>query len=444
MSAGVIDIPRLQALPTNRAHTLAVLDVGSSKICCIVVRLKPREVDGAAEQKRGGRSHEVQVLGFGLHKSEGITRGLVTEMDPAERAIRSAVDAAERMAGVTVESVIVGTAAGRMSSEAFEASIRIGGPGVGHHDVARVVGACHAQFDADKRTPLHVVPAGYAIDGEGPVRDPRGMIGEELSANVHVVSAQTAALRNLLLCIEQAHLGIETLVATPYASGLGALSPDEMALGAVIIDMGAGTTSMAVFVDGRFHFADVIAIGGQHVSNDIARGLGTGVEAAERLKTLFGSAISTGNDRRDLITVPPVDGRDGYDVPSQVPRAFISDIIRSRIDEVFEVCRDRLAAHGFAGLAAQKLVLTGGGSQLAGVLEVAEHILRAKARIGRPYGMNGLPEAAHGPGFAAAIGLAVYPQVAAEEDHRHVISGFKLTGTDGYLSRVGHWIRESF
>jgi cell division protein FtsA len=180
------------------------------------------------------------------------------------------------------------------------------------------------------------------------------------------------------------------------------------------------------------------------VSNDVARGLGTSIEAAERIKTLYGSAISTGNDRRDLITVPPVDGREGYDVPSQVPRAFIADIIRSRIDEIFEVSRDRLAAHGFAGLAAQKLVLTGGASQLAGVPEVAEQVFSARARVGRPYGMNGLPESAHGPGFAAAIGLAVYPQVAAEEDHRQMMSGFKLTGTDGYLARVRHWIRESF
>ncbi|MCC0017058.1 MAG: cell division protein FtsA [Rhodobiaceae bacterium] len=440
MRKPALRIPRLEPLKPTRSHTLAVLDVGSSKICCLIAKLRPC-VPG---EGFGARTHQIEILGFGLQRARGVKRGVIVDMDLAERGIRLAVESAEKMAGVTVESVIVATAAGRITSEAFQASVPIPSREVGEFDVSRVMGACAAQADTSERTPLHVLPVGFTIDGQDMVRDPRGMVGDRLSVDMHVVSAHAAALRNVLICVERCHLGVETLVATPYASGLAALVPDEIELGAAMIDMGAGTTSIGIFCDGRFHFADVVAVGGHHVTLDLARGLGTTVEAAERIKALYGSAISAPSDTRDLITVPPVDGREGHDIPAQVPRSFVTDIIKARVEEIFELVRDRLAANGFAGIAAQRLVLTGGASQLAGTAEVAERILGARVRLGRPLGVQGLPESARGPGFAASCGLLVYPQVAAEEDQRSEPGFLGLTGTDGYLVRVGQWIRESF
>ena len=435
-----LNIPRLEPLKPTRSHTIAVLDIGSSKICCLIAKLRPC-VPG---EGFGARTHQIEILGFGLQRARGVKRGVIVDMDMAERGIRLAVEAAEKMAGVTVESVIVATAAGRITSEAFQASVPIPSREVGEYDVSRVLGACAAQADDSDRSALHVLPVGYKIDGQDVVRDPRGMVGDRLSVDMHVVSAHSAALRNVLICVERCHLGVETLVATPYASGLAALVPDEIELGAAMIDMGAGTTSIGIFCDGRFHFADVIAVGGHHVTLDLARGLGTTVEAAERIKALYGSAISTPSDTRDLITVPPVDGREGHDIPAQVPRSFVTDVIRARVEEIFELVRDRLAANGFSGIAAQRLVLTGGASSLTGIAETAERILEARVRLGRPLGVHGLPESARGPGFAAACGLLVYPQIAAEEDHRRAPGFLGLTGTDGYFSRVGQWIRESF
>lgn len=304
MKGQPLNIPRLEPLKPTRSHTLAVLDIGSSKICCLIAKLRPF----AQGEGFGARTHQIEILGFGLQLSRGVKRGVIVDMELAERGIRLAVEAAEKMAGVTVESVIVATAAGRITSDAYEASIPIPGREVGEYDVSRVLGACASQADAAERSPLHVLPVGYTIDNQDMVRDPRGMVGDRLSVDMHVVSAQSAALRNVLVCVERCHLGVETIVATPYASGLAALVPDEIELGAAMIDMGAGTTSMGIYYDGRFHFADVIAVGGHHVTLDLARGLGTTVEAAERIKALYGSVISTPSDTRDLITVPPVDG----------------------------------------------------------------------------------------------------------------------------------------
>ncbi|MFN0264288.1 cell division protein FtsA [Tepidamorphus sp. 3E244] len=440
MNGRILNVPRLEPLKPQRSHTLAVLDVGSSKICCLIAKLRPY----AAGEGFGARTHQVEILGFGLQRSRGVKRGVIVDMELAERGIRLAVEAAEKMAGVTVESVIVATAAGRITSDAYQASVPIPSREVGEYDVSRVMGACASQADDIDRTALHVLPVGYNIDGTETVRDPRGMVGSKLSVDMHVVSAQAAALRNVLICVERCHLGVETIVATPYASGLAALVPDEIELGAAMIDMGAGTTSIGIFCDGRFHFADVIAVGGHHVTLDLARGLGTTVEAAERIKALYGSVISTPSDTRDLITVPPMDGREGHDIPAQVPRSFVTEIIRARVEEILELTRDRFAANGFSGIASHRLVLTGGGSSLAGLAETAERVLDSRVRLGRPLGIHGLPESARGPGFAAACGLLVYPQVAAEEDHRRAPGLFGLTGTDGYFSRVGQWIRESF
>jgi cell division protein FtsA len=208
--------------------------------------------------------------------------------------------------------------------------------------------------------------------------------------------------------------------------------------------MGAGTTSVGVFHNGHLVHADALAVGGHHVTMDIARGLTTRVAAAERLKTLYGSAIASSSDDRNTVAVPQVD-EDERDVPNHLPRSHLVRIIKPRVEEILELVRDRLRKAGFAAQAGRRVVLTGGASQLVGMPETARRILQGQVRVGRPLGIKGLPEAAKGPAFATAVGMLVYPQVAHVEYFEPRSSGlFQGTGTDGYFSRVGRWIRDSF
>ena len=232
-------------------------------------------------------------------------------------------------------------------------------------------------------------------------------------------------------------------MASPYISGLSVLADDEADLGAATIDMGAGTTTMAVFSGGKFVHADGFALGGHHVTMDLARGLNTRIADAERIKAIYGSVLTGGSDERDMITVPPV-GDDEREPPQFVSRAALVRIIKPRVEEILEMVRDRLKASPFAAEPRARVVLTGGASQLAGVADLAARILRRPVRIGRPLGLAGLPEAAKGPAFAVAAGLLVYPQAAHLEHFEPRRTRQLMTGTGGYMARVGRWLRESF
>lgn len=432
--------PRLKPISAKRSAVVAVLDVGTSKIACAIGRLRPVE----GREVLAGRSHSVDILGLGLHRSQGIKAGFVVDMDAAEQAIRMAVDAAERMAGVAVESVILNVGCGRLGSEVFSAAVATSGEAVEDDDLQRVLTAGTAHSVRDSRTVLHALPIGYAIDEERGIRDPRGMVGERLGVDMHVVSAETAPLRNLILCVERCHLAVEALVATPYASGMAALVEDETELGVACIDMGGGTTSVAVFLEGRLVHADAFAVGGNHVTLDLARGLSTRLSTAERIKALHGNVLSGEFDGHDTIAVAPPGEEDAEGAP-HVSRDRVNRIVRARAEEILELARDRLAANGFAGRAARRIVLTGGSSQLTGIAELARQIIGRQVRLGRPLGMSGLPETAKGPAFAAVCGMLVYPQVAHLEhvDPTRVLSSASGPA-GGYLARVGQWIRESF
>ena len=246
-----------------------------------------------------------------------------------------------------------------------------------------------------------------------------------------------------MLAVERCHLNVEAMVASPYVAGLAVLADDEADLGAALIDMGAGTTTMAVFSGGRFVHADGFAVGGQHITMDLARGLSACIADAERIKTLYGSVLTGGSDERDMITVPPVDN-DEREAPQFVSRARLVRIIKPRVEEILEMVRDRLAASPFAAEPRGRVILTGGASQLTGLPELAARILGRPVRIGRPLGIAGLPEAAKGPAFAVAAGLLVYPQAAHLEHFEPRRTRHSMTGTGGYIARVGRWLRESF
>ena len=430
---------RMKPISARRSAILCALDIGTSKIVCLIGKLSPAEPSDLLR----GRTHRCRILGIGHQRSRGIKGGTVVDMEEAEKAIRLAVDAAERMAGVEVTGVVVNVTGGRLSSQHYDAKIALGGRAVSDHDVGRVLEAACTTTVRQGRAVLHSLPTGFSVDGTGGIHDPKGMIGEDLGASMHVIGCDTAATRNLMLAIERCHLQIEAIVATPYAAGLSALVDDEAEIGVALVDMGGGATTTGVFEGGHLTHVDTFAVGGNHVTMDVARGLTTRVADAERLKTLHGSAISSASDERDMLSVAQV-GEDAEQA-NHIPRSQLVRIIKPRVEEILELVRDRLAASGFSAKAGRRVVLTGGASQLTGVPEVARRIISPQVRIGRPLGIHGLPESAKSPGFAAAVGLLIYPQFAGVEHFEpRPATAFKATGTDGYVTRVGRWLKDSF
>ncbi len=431
--------PKMKPVSPRRQAVVAALDVGTSKIACLIARLKPQ----APQDVLRRRSHGVEVLGFGHVAARGMKGGTVIDLAAAEQAIRHAIDLAEQMAQVQLESVVISLSGGRLGSELFNAAIDIHGPSVGEGDIARVLAAASRHSVRNGRAVLHSLPVGYSLDGSAGIRDPRGMLGRQFGVDMHMVTADVAAARNLMLTVERSHIDIEAMVASPYVAGLAALADDEGDLGAATIDMGAGTTSIAVFSGGRFIHADGFALGGRHVTMDLARGLNARIADAERIKTFYGSVLTSGSDERDMITVPPV-GDDEREPPQFVSRETLVRIIKPRVEEILEMVRDRLAASPFAAEPRARVILTGGASQLTGLADLAARILRRSVRIGRPLGIAGLPDAAKGPAFAVAAGLLVYPQAAHLEHFEPRRTRQLMTGTGGYFARVGRWLRESF
>ena len=430
--------PKMKPLPPRRAVLVAALDVGTSKIACMIGRLRPRPAQDAPSR----RTHTVEVVGFGHTLARGMKAGTVIDLADAEAAVRKCANLAERTAKLQLDSVVVSVSCGRPASELISASIELAGSAIGERDIARVLTAGSRHSARNGRAVLHSLPIGYVVDDASEIRDPRGMLARRFGIDMHVVTADASAARNLMLAIERCHLEVEAMATSPYLAGLSVLADDEADLGAAVIDMGAGTTTIAVFAGGRFIHADGFALGGRHVTMDIARGLNARVADAERIKTLYGSVLAGSSDERDMIAVPPVDG-DEREAPRFVPRANLVRIIRPRVEEILEMVRDRLAASPFAAEPRGRVVLTGGASELTGLSGLAEQMLRRPVRIGRPLGIAGLPQEAKGPAFAVATGLLVYPQAAHLEHFEPRSTRHAATG-GGYIARVGRWLRESF
>jgi cell division protein FtsA len=407
---------------------VTVLDIGSTKICCVIARLVPRP-EGRALR---GRTHVAEIIGFGYGPSAGVKSGVVTDLDKAEQAIRSVVGMAERAAGITVQSVVVNVTAGRLGSETFSATVSLDGHEVEPSDISRVLIAVNERSVRDERSIIHALPIGYALDGQKGVRDPRGMVGETLGVDVAVISAETLAMRNIELA----------LMATPYASGLATLVDDEADLGVACIDMGGATTTVSVFADGHLVYADALAIGGHHITLDIARQLSVSVADAERLKTLYGSCLPGQTDETDVITVMPI-GANSHESPNSISREMLTRVIRPRVEEILEAIRDRMQATGMMDISGRRFVLTGGGSDLTGLPELARRMLARNVRNGRPLGISGLPDRAKGPAFATVAGMLVYPQVCGAE-YVQPRPMRKITGSDGYLAKVGSWLKSGF
>jgi cell division protein FtsA len=429
--------PRMNPLSPRRATIVAALDIGTSKVVCTIGRLRPFRGDDAIR----GRSHAIEILGFGHARANGIKGGAVVDLARAEESVRQAVSLAEHSAGVEIASVVLSVSGGRLGGESFSASVDTGGASVEQPDISRVLDAASLHSIRDGRAVLHSLPVNFALDDNRGIRDPRGMIGKTLGVDLHVVTADMPALRNLILCVERCHLSVEGVIAAPYAAGLAVLSDDETELGATVIDFGAGTTTLASFVGGHCVHVDGIALGSHHITMDLARCLSTRLSDAERLKTLHGGVIATSSDDHDMITVPTLDSGQ-HEAPDAVSRAQVVGVIRPRVEEILEMLRERMKNAGVFGEPSRQLVLTGAGAELTGVVELTSRMFGRAARIGRPFGITSRRDGEDGRNFAVSAGLLVYPQYAYRE---HFEPRRRRAGEPGgYFIQIGRWLRESF
>ena len=424
---------------------MAALDVGTSKIVCLIART---DAEGQA-----------QIVGIGHLLSSGIKAGIISQMEPAQQAIAQAVSAAEQMADVEIDRVVVNISGGHVASQDYTLDLSLAGHEVGQAEVAHLMREA-ADLSLDEsdvaREIIHALPLSYRLDGQRGIKNPLGMIGQKLGVDLHLITAAFGPVRTLAAAVARSHLEVDQMVVSSYASGLSCLVEDETDLGCTMIDMGAGTTTFAIFFEGQCVYTGSVPVGGAHVTNDIARGLTTSTAHAERLKTLYGFAQKSALDERETIQVPQM-GDDLPDHATQIPKSHLTGIIQPRLEEVFEMVKKKLDDSGLQEVVGKRVVLTGGASQLPGMRELAQRVLDKTVRLGKPlklvrsaaHGKNAPearllegthPDMANGPNFSTAVGLLH----AALNPSPITITGFgeERLSTSAF-GRLGQWFKQA-
>jgi cell division protein FtsA len=374
----------------SRSNDLVVgLDIGTTKICVIV-----------AERTENG----VDVVGIGTHPSKGLRKGVVVDIDATVNSIKHAVEEAELMADYEISSVYAGIAGGHIRGFNSHGVVAVKDREVRESDVRRVIDAAKAVAIPMDREVIHVIPQEFIIDDQDGIREPLGMSGVRLEATIHIVTAAVTSAQNIVKCANKAGLNVIDIVLEPLASAEASLAEDERDLGVCLIDIGGGTTDIAVFADGSIKHTSVLGLGGYHISNDIAVGLRTPFEEAERIKKKFGVAAARYLGSDDVISVPSVGGRR----PRQVSRKILCEIIEPRVDEILSLTRQELVKAGLEDKIPSGVVLTGGCSALEGLPDLAEEIFEAPVRPGAPSRIGGLQDVVRGPMYATGVGLALF------------------------------------
>lgn len=421
---------------------VAILDVGTTKIACLVLRFDgttPVSEEGEIGSLAGQSGF--RVIGAATTRSRGVRFGEICAMQETERAIRTALQGAQKMAGIRVDHVIACFAGAEPRSYGLDAQLPLEGEEVDEQDVARVLAACEVPEYGAGREVLHAHPVNFAIDHRSGLSDPRGQIGNALSVDLHMLTVDGAAIQHLAHCIKRCDLELAGIASSAYVSGISALVEDEQELGAACIDLGGGTTGVSVFVKKHMIYADAVRLGGDHVTSDISLGLQIPTDKAERIKTFYGGVHATGMDDREMIEIGGETGDYEHDRRT-ASRAELIGIMRPRVEEIFEDVRARLDAAGFEHLPSQQIVLTGGGSQIPGLDGLASRILGQHVRLGRPLRVHGLPQSATGPSFASAVGLALFAAHPQDEWWDFDIPAERYPQRS--LKRAVRWFRENW
>jgi cell division protein FtsA len=399
------------------------LDVGTSKVVALVGELT---ADGA-----------IEIIGLGSQPSRGLKRGVVVNIESTVQSIQRAVEEAELMAGCEINAVYAGIAGSHIRSLNSHGVVAIRDREVTQADVEHVIEAAKAvAIPADQRI-LHVLPQEFIIDGQEGIRDPIGMSGVRLEAKVHIVTGADSAAQNIIKCVQRCGLVVEDIVLEQLASSFAVLTDDEKELGVCIVDVGGGTTDIAVFSNGAIRHTAVIPIAGDQVTNDIAVSMRTPTQYAEDIKVRFACALSQLANPDESIEVPSVGDRPAR----RLARQTLAEVVEPRYEELFNLVREELRRSGFEEVIAAGIVLTGGSARMEGAIELAEEIFHVPVRLGVPGQVRGLAEAVQNPIYSTAVGLLLYARDNAAPAARGALLG---SGVGGALGRVKNWFQGHF
>lgn len=398
-------------MPKQDQNLIVGLDIGTTKICCVVADLQP---DG-----------RLDIIGIGTHSSRGLRKGVVIDIDSTVESMRMAVEEAEMMAGVEINMVYAGIAGGHIKSGNSNGVVATKNNEVTAADIQRVLDAARAQNVPPDREIIHVIPQEFILDGQDGIKEPLGMSGVRLEARVHIVTGAVASAQNIIKCINRCGLDVGDIILEQLASAETVLTSDEKELGVCLLDIGGGTTDIAIFSEGHIKHTAVLAIGGDHITNDIAVGLRTPTREAENLKRKYGCALASLVDPEETIEVPSI----GERRPRSLARHTLAEIIEPRVEELFTLVNREVARSGFEEQITAGVVLTGGSAITEGMVELAEEIFNKPVRRGLPQGIGGLTDVVSSPIYSTAVGLVQFASLNEREmSHR-------FTPTEGRTSR---------
>ncbi len=383
---------------------------------------------------------QITVIGVGETPSDGLRKGVIVNLDKTIAAIQSAAVQAERMAGQRIESVVVSLGGTHVWSQNSTGVVAVARPDreIGEDDVQRVVEASRAVSIASDRQVVHVIPRAYTVDGNEGVRDAIGMTGQRLEVETNIITGAQTAIQNVVKCVHGAGFDIDDVVCTGLAAGEGVLTPQEIDLGACLIDIGAGNTAVVIYNEGSARHYAALPVGGNHVTSDIAIGLRTTLDEAEKLKLNYGHTLPDIIDHGEKVEVRQVGG----DRIQALPRRFLAEIIGPRMEEIFRMARDEVRKTGFDGLLPAGIVVSGGGARLMGTTDAAQSVFDTSVRLGQPAGLSGLADRCQGPQFAAAVGLVKW---GARTHHHAVHAGGRQTVTlTATYQKTVRWLRDFF
>ncbi len=406
----------------KRNSLIVGLDIGTSKVCAIVGEMTERGVE---------------VIGVGSHLSQGLRKGVVINIESTVESIKKAVKEAELMAGCEINSVFTGIAGGHIKGFNSHGIVAVKNKEVSERDVERVIDAAKAVAIPMDREVLHILPQDYIIDEQDGIKEPLGMSGVRLEAKVHIVTGAVTSAQNIIKCCNRTGLNVADIVLEPLASAEAVLSSEEKELGVALVDMGGGTTDIALFHDGAVKHTAVLAIGGNHLTSDIAAGLRTPIGEAEKIKQRYGYARTNMVTRDERVEVPSVGGRNSRTISRQI----LCEIIEPRLDEIFQLIRREIAKSGYDGSLASGVVMTGGSTLLPGMVEMAEDVMGMPARLGLPMHVGGLVDVISSPIYATGVGLVLYGMKRQEKNffrHREDNIFGKVRG------RMVDWLSEFF
>ncbi len=397
------------------------LDIGTSKIAAIV-----------GEASEDG----LDIIGIGTARSRGLRKGVVVNIDATVQAIQLAVREAEHMAGCDISTVYAGIAGGHIRGLNSHGIVAVKDKEIREADLARVIEAAKAVAIPMDREVLHVLPQQYIIDKQDGIRDPMGMAGVRLEAKVHLVTSSVSSAQNIVKCANRCGLHVSDIVLEPLASAESVVEDDEKELGVALIDIGGGTTDIVIFSDGAIVHSAVLPLGGGHVTNDIAVGLRTPLEAAESIKKKYGCCVADMVSAEETMDVPSVGGRD----PRTLPRRILVEIVEPRVEELFEHVRAELVRSGYWDNISAGVVLTGGTTNLLGLPELAEDVLGFPARLGMPNNIGGLADVVRSPEFSTGVGLVKFGARQIDQSQRLVEAPIDR----GVWRKMSSWVREIF